>query len=291
MPTNEGKACDAVLRVMERKSGNFRSDVRFPERDKIGPPIELECHLGDRKLAVEHTVVEAFEGQIGSAVQFSRLLGSIEQDLSGQLPSPGVYYLNFPISPHVGIRTSDHTAIRAAIAHWVVEKANDLHASHPDRLDRSTEPRGHRGVVRGQPASVPFELTLVREVHWGGSIRHDGRLFVARTAPEDLESGRNRRILAALNKKCPKLLACRSHGCETVLIFESDDVALTNHIVIAEALETSSQGRNDLPDEVYFVSTQVEPWTVWTLKCGSTFLPDDGFLDFAPEELSDLTGR
>ena len=34
----EGKACDAVVRLLEMRTGEARADIRHPERDGIGPP-------------------------------------------------------------------------------------------------------------------------------------------------------------------------------------------------------------------------------------------------------------
>jgi hypothetical protein len=106
MPGNEGKACDAVLRVIERRVEASRSHLRFPEQDGCGAPVELECQIGDGWFALEHTVIEAFGGQIVSDVQFGRLLGTMVEGLIGRLPAPGTYHLMFPTEPHLGLQAS-----------------------------------------------------------------------------------------------------------------------------------------------------------------------------------------
>ena len=36
IPSNEGKVCDAVVRALEKSTGNTRADVRVPDSDGIG---------------------------------------------------------------------------------------------------------------------------------------------------------------------------------------------------------------------------------------------------------------
>ena len=43
---NERKACDAVLRLLEQRSGRRRGDMRYPEEDGRGPPVDLRVRLG-----------------------------------------------------------------------------------------------------------------------------------------------------------------------------------------------------------------------------------------------------
>lgn len=288
---NEGKSCDAVLRILEERLGFLRTDVSFPEQDGSGPPVELQCRIGAQKFALEHTIIEAFSGQIESSIHFGRLVESIEDELSSQLPRSGVYYLTFPIAPHKQIQGSDYGAIRSALTEWVIDQAREMYQAHPLCLARDIEPNGHRSSSTDRPPGVPFEVTLAREVHWATANEYNGRLFIVRVGPSDLESERRSRVVRALDKKCQKLRACQKMGLSTVLVLESDDVALTNHILVAKALEGAAVGRTDVPDEIYFVGTQVEPWTVWTLKLGGTFLPDEPYSVFDPLTLVNLTGR
>ncbi len=43
MAFHEGKACDAVIRVLEARKGKSRRDVRSREKDGDPAPIELTC--------------------------------------------------------------------------------------------------------------------------------------------------------------------------------------------------------------------------------------------------------
>ena len=69
---NEGKVCDAVVRVLEKWTGSARTDVRHPEKDGVGPPVDLRLKLGAREYAIEHTA--------------NRVLPESDRDVCGREP-------------------------------------------------------------------------------------------------------------------------------------------------------------------------------------------------------------
>jgi hypothetical protein len=71
---NERKACDAVVRCLEDLAGSKRANAHSPEDAKVGPPIEYAFDLGPQKYAIEHTIVEAFPGQIHTNVDFNNFI-------------------------------------------------------------------------------------------------------------------------------------------------------------------------------------------------------------------------
>jgi len=72
---NERRACGAVVRVLEERRGAVRANGRSPEDERVGPPVEYVFDLGGRTYALEHTVVEAFDGQIHKDVDFAAFVG------------------------------------------------------------------------------------------------------------------------------------------------------------------------------------------------------------------------
>jgi hypothetical protein len=83
--TNEGKACDAVIRVLEVREGQMRKDLRSPEQDRHAAPIELTCRIGDRLFAFEHTIIEPFSGHVQLQAEAERHFRPIEAMLAGKL--------------------------------------------------------------------------------------------------------------------------------------------------------------------------------------------------------------
>ena len=82
-PSNEGKVCDAAVSSIEQRTGAARKDIRRPEKDHIGPPVELRLKIGAQEYAIEHTQIEAFEDQIGKGVSLERLVGPVKKALCG----------------------------------------------------------------------------------------------------------------------------------------------------------------------------------------------------------------
>jgi len=61
-----------------------------------------------------------------------------------------------------------------------------------------------------------------------------------------------------------------------VLVLESDDIALTNHALVAEAIEGELAHHKNPPDEIFFVDTTFrDKWTVWSLRRGDILFPDE----------------
>jgi hypothetical protein len=46
------------------------------------------------------------------------------------------------------------------------------------------------------------------------------------------------RVRRAFNMKCPKLKRCKEDGARTLLVLETNDISLTNHMVVGEAVRT-----------------------------------------------------
>ena len=95
---NEGKACDAILRILEEREGSARTEVRFPELEKHAAPIELACRIGDRRYALEHTGIEPFSGHMQMSAVADRLFEPIKAQLAGKLPLGDTFELGIPIN-------------------------------------------------------------------------------------------------------------------------------------------------------------------------------------------------
>ena len=285
---NEGKACDAVLRLLEERTGEVRADVSRPEKDGIGAPVELRLKLGTLCYAIEHTRIEAFARQIQTGEEFGQFIRPVIDQLSGTLPKPGVYYLYFPIDARLGVKANRLKRIQNDFIEWVREHAQRLHENNPEKPTRERNPRGFDERYRAKPPGFPYEVTLQREAHWSLSSRHDGVLLPARYAPVDVEALRAARLQQALERKCPKLQRCKEDGSRTILILEDGDISLSNHVLIEDGLAGLLEKRADLPDEIYLVETAVDRWAVRLMKCDESCFPDEDWTEFDSAELTDI---
>ena len=82
----------------------MRANASSPEDDRVGPPVEYVFDLASQTYALEHTVVEAFDGQIHKDVDFAAFIVPIERALDHHMPSPGSYRLTFAIHPSQGLK-------------------------------------------------------------------------------------------------------------------------------------------------------------------------------------------
>jgi hypothetical protein len=290
---NERKCCDAVVRSLEAMKRATRANPRNPELDGNGAPVEYTFELGGRTYAMEHTIVEAFPEQIRTGVGFGSFVAPIEKALDHCLPFPGTFHLAFPIDPRKELKAKEVQAAQATIIAWVKEKAAELHAECSDQPTRTQMPRGHTNFRKGRPTDLSFDLHLSRETGWWMPEKSKGRLSVARFAPPDYEMLRKRRIETALKRKLPKLEEWKKTGARSVLVLESGDIALSNHIVIRDAVEHALTERSDHPDEIWLVDTTIAAeWTVWCLMRDGLWFPDENtavrYRDFNPNELTSV---
>lgn len=288
-PNNEGKACDAVLRLLEGRTGKVRTNIFHPEIDGVGPPVELRLELGAQSYAIEHTRVEAFAGQIRTEEEFGQFIRPVTDELSETLPGPAVYHLYFPINARLGVKADQRARIRSDFIGWVREHAQRLHENNPEKPTRERNPHGFDERYQAMPPGFPYEVTLHREAHWSHSSRHDGVLLSARIAPEGVEALRAARLQEALERKCPKLQLCKDEGARTVLILEDGDISLSNYVLIGDGLRGLMEERADLPDEIYLIETAVNTWAVRLMKYDENYFPEVDWTEFKSTELTDIT--
>ncbi len=286
---NEGKACDAVVKLLETRTGKDRADLSHPERNGIGPPVDLRLTLGTQSYAIEHTLIEAYPDQIQTAVEFGQFINPIMNELSGTLPTPGVYDLYFPNDSRLRVRAKHWDRIRSDFIEWVREHAARLHEKNPVRPTEELSPHGIEDEYRAKPPEFPYEVTLRREVHCSDSLEHDGVLFVSRIAPRDVEAQRAVRLQRALKRKCPKLQRCKEEGARTVLVLEDCDICLSNHFLIGDRLAELLGDHADLPDEIYLVETHLDRWKLRVMKHDDRCLPEQDRTEFHSAELADIT--
>ena len=116
-------------------------------------------------------------------------------------------------------------------------------------------------------------------------------LSCLRLAPDEDEREhlRSVRLRKALSDKCPKLARCKAEGARTVLVLESDDIALTNQLFVRMRLAELLDEQPDAPDEIYLVETETRSWAVYSTKVGDAVQFDDGPVNFTEFDEADLS--
>jgi len=251
---HEFDICRSVVSVMSKRK---QEELKFVSKpDQIKRTEKAVDFLVCGKLgsyAIEHTLIESHPNRMRDDAQFVKLLKPLEEKLTGKLPRLGCYYLTVNFGAVKGVKREQE--VRDAIESWIYAKASTLQIDLPQKNYISEIPKG-----------VPFKVSLHR---WSTS---DGRFFIARFAPEDLKILRRKRIKFALENKCPKLHDAKKNDSKirSVLILESNDIALSNYPDIGKALvEAISEFAYHKPDEIYLV----EHGFIWILKDGGTVFP------------------
>jgi len=283
VPNNEGKACDAVVKTMERRTRKKRSEIRHPERDRVGPPVELRLKLGEQEYAIEHTIIEPFENNIKAALTVVEIRQYLVQSLTGQLLGPMYYVLQVP--KDVSLPRGEVKRVRALkkVAEWIHNSTQIMY----ERNTLLSLPIDCHGIpislycfpddsVKDELSCINCTVELLR---WRNGIevgRKPGFVQTVLDYPEDLENYRAERIRRAFAYKFPKLAKCRADGARTVLVLESQDTAHTRFDLIGNQLPALLAEQTYLPDEIFLVESNMKLWWAYPMKYGKDHWPEVG---------------
>ena len=277
---NEGKACDAIVRFIEERTGDERKDIRLPEIDRIGPQVDLRLKIGDQKYAIEHTKIQTFRdensGQISNGLALDGLGCLVRKALCDKLPGPAFY--DIFISYAEKLDRSKSEKVHERLEQWAQEKAPHLYeeASRKEIGQKSSS-------IKEKLCGFQYETTMWCLIPTGSSSgEKSGRIKLGRDVPgeRELEELRVCSLLQSLEDKLPKLFDCKEEGARTVLVLESDTDLLSDANSVAKALDILREkfnGNTSLPDEIYWVDVyeKVADWYVWPMKYDNKFWPQE----------------
>lgn len=212
---NEGRACDAVLGLIERRDGGRRQGVWLPQRESHKYRVELACDICGQLYALEHTGIEPFSGHMQFDAEAQRRIQPLVDRISPLLPQTEEFELQAPLDGIMGLDREALDRAHDVLAGWIVDTAPTLPIAPVGRYlvgENSSKP------------DLPFPVRLHRMAPIGLPKR-----FYVNVSVADLEQRRLTRILKALRDKSPKLYGWKAeHGARTVLILEQNDIYLTN---------------------------------------------------------------
>jgi len=247
------------------------------EPDKSERSIEaVDCkfNLGSRCVVLEHSQTESYEDQIPTDKRWNRFFSDLQKRLAGNLPTDGAFEMrvdwalvNFPE------KTMRATALDA-LEEWTLSVAPTLKTALRHRFDAGT-------FRREIPQGLGAEVLLWKR----SSSQFNGQSILIQIAPDFLEQRRQDRISKLLRDKLPKLQGTKSAeaGSISVLLIESDDIALGNSAEIQDALMKAiadSDFVGMIPDEIYLIETDIEnSWAMYKFRtCGVWIIDDDWYV-------------
>jgi hypothetical protein len=191
-----------------------------------------------------------------------------------------------PVDAADGLSGGKTKKVQDALIGWIEQNATML------PLVRFGDRRPY-GAEKEATPDVPFRFSLYRSAVMRCEL--SGRIRRAPCVKGDLEKARLARLQRACQKKFSKLdVWKRDEGARSILILEENDMSLTNHQVVADAMVDAEAGRSDAPDEIFLVSTfRPKPWWVTCLRREGANYYDDGerFHEYDPACLIQLTKR
>lgn len=242
---NQDAVCAFVREIIESRTDEAIEVTDRPDvLERSVASVDELWESPTRRYAVEHTRLESYGQQIAYEERLRRLVGPLTALLAGKLP--GTFVLG------VRVREAMQGAIRYAEAHdelrrLVIEAAPMLNVAERVLL-RSTK--------------LPFAVGLERRSTSGS------RLVLRCVIEGDEDAMRLERMGRALADKCPKLKAESADGRTTILALEADDIQLSNFSLAYQAFERAVAERDDHPDIVVFIETDISPMHGWIFKEG-----------------------
>jgi hypothetical protein len=280
MPQHEGKACDAVLQMLEARAGAVRRNLVVDTPRSRG--VEVVCTIGAKRYALEHTSIDSYPEKRLDDVQFIAVMGPLESELSHKgLLRPDCYYsAAVPVHAFAGLKPRDLPGLRDALRTWIIKVAPTC----------CPEYRGHNLYLSAKPPAVPVPIGLNCTL-WPAM----GDTFtIARFAPTNLEELRRLRLREAIQKKGPKLQAERNAVAVAVLVLEDFDSAMSNPVLVGQSLRVELEKAPYEIDEAYLVCTHfADSWTVFNIKKGDAYWPSiihvaPQWRDFDSADLRDI---
>lgn len=198
---------------------------RWPEDDNRQRP-EVDAIAGP--FAIEHTSIDSVENQRRADDWFLRVVGGLRPVIVDCVDCGFSVSLKFDAIK----KGADWKAIRAELENWIRANAADLALG----THEITLPSISFFVLKGGPKSISgFQ----------------------RFAPSDNTLVERARSL--LDRKAKKLKQYQNAGNTTVLLVESEDIALMNSIKMLDAIKTAyPEGLPQGVDELWFAHTFIE---------------------------------
>ena len=225
------------------------------ERNARAVELIVDSHCG--RLAMEHTLIEPFEGHRQRDRQLMRFFRPIQALVEPRLPLASTFTVHFPEGTWV---SKPHTA-QQEIADWIIGVGPSLNVGRA----------GVRGHFRsGVPPEVPVPVTLYRW-DWGTGA---SRLFAA--ASPGREPLRIERIARAFDDKTAKLNeAAVEWDAVPVLVLENDDVQTSNAWLIQEAMRGTS---TSIPPNVVQLDTFGDSYMAWVHRTAGLWVGPDAYI-------------
>jgi hypothetical protein len=208
---NEQNACDAFITILRSLT-----DIEYVESES---PDEINRSTSDvdyvlasssdenDKIAVEHTIVESFDGQIGYVNRSYDVVGSINARCRTRIPPDRYYFLAVPPT---------------LVDSLVSKRSRELFVSNLSSWVEKTAPKL---LLVDRYIQTEYEGLKITLSCSGDHARLNGNVWRMPEEPENQRALQGERLGRAVRDKLPKLMKYKEWGFKTALLLE--DVAGT----------------------------------------------------------------
>lgn len=201
---NETNALDALLQILPFITGGRYSYERSPD-DETSERKEVDFVLNSMKegkpsLAVEHTIVEAFKGQITYVNRSMDIVSEIGTRCDGRLPPDRYYYLVVPDQLVEALRRHAIVRFIETITPWILKAAPTL------QIDAYADMR--------------YEDSSVLLVCGGSHVMANGTIGGIPRRPHDQESLAKESLWLAIEHGLGKFAKYKEDGFDTLLCLQ-----------------------------------------------------------------------
>jgi len=232
---NEQSACEAFIAILNTLTGIQYVKRESPdELNRRTPDVDfLLVSVGDESdaIAVEHTVLESFEGQIGYVNRSYDVVGSINAGCKKKIPADRYYFLAIPPIIVDSLVGNNRSRFVGNLSSWVAESAQRLVINSHTQTDYE----GHK-------------ITLMCS---GSHPQLNGNVWRAPQQPENHEIMQTQRLIRAIGDKLPKLRQYKKRGFKTALLLE--DIAAIPSTIARRGHGMSSDERRDVRSTVDYI--------------------------------------
>lgn len=226
--------CDVIDAFVEHLRGHGYPGLKVEERPdkKNRNSRDIDAIAGP--FAIEHTSIDALPEQRRDADWFLKAVGGIEKEL----PKKVLFRLRIIIEYTAVKKGQKWDEIRKGLMNWISDQAPHL--------------ADGRHVLNGV-SGIPFKLHVTK-----ASDRPPGVFFSRFVPPDETLSSR---VKTKCDEKAKKLLRYKTHKTTvllTVLLIESDDIALMSESMIRDAIQKAyPEGPPTGVDQIWYADTSI----------------------------------
>lgn len=232
---NEQSACEAFIAILNALTGIEYVKRESPDEiNRQTPDVDfLLVSIGDESdaIAVEHTILESFEGQIGYVNRSYDVVGSINEGCRKKIPADRYYFLAIPPIIVNSLVGKSRTGFVNFLSSWMAESSPKLLID----MQTQTDYGGHK-------------ITLMCS---GSHPQLNGNVWRAPQWPENHEIMQTQRLIRAIGDKLPKLRQYKKRGFKTALLLE--DIAAAPSILVRRSLGMSSEQKKDVRSTIDYI--------------------------------------